>query len=708
MALSIHPEPPSPAGEKTPMGGAWRRGQILCAAVALGTFAVVALNGYCYDSIEIVRDSPIVHDPGRWLDAWTTDYWYQGADKTPNRDLLYRPVAILSYRIVTAIAGPGATAQHLLNIALHAAVCVLVVRVGRRLNLAVAAATAAGLLFAVLPIHTEVVADVVGRAELLATAGVLTALLLHRLAMTAPTGGGRVAGMAGVFIALFLAMGAKESGVAGAGILVAADAWWSRATGAPSWWRLRTALRLAPVFAAAGLYLLLRYFALDGQLHAAPAVSKSVNVLVDAPAWQRALGVVQLWGLYWIKTIYPRVLCIDYSVNALRLATAVTDPQVLIGAAALLLLVGAAVKSWRAGRRDVALLAAAIVLAYLPASNAIVLVQVFFAERIWYLPSVFVALLAGVVWGTRPRSGAWRTLGIVLLVAMAGRSVLRATEWRDNGVLFQSAFRDHPEAVGVQLAYGQWLADAGHYAEGTSLIEQALSVDPGLTDAHRALGVIHLRAGQPATALYHLRIAQQQAPNPRFEAMLREAAEQTAADADRALAPLRAAADAPEADRAAKLAYIAALLEHARTEEALDRLARGEPTVAGDLDWQRQYAVALVMAGRADEAIERYRQCQNLAPNDSDVLVELAAMLLERRAPGDLDEADALSGRAVALAPQSAGPLVIRAEVLALRGDVAGALAIYDRLIAAAPPDSEARRQWIGRARALGWRGAKP
>jgi tetratricopeptide (TPR) repeat protein len=699
---------PQPTLTPAPTGNPWARAQGLCAAAALLTFAVVAWNGYCYDSVEIVRDSPLVHDAGRWLDVWTTDYWYQGADKTPNRDLLYRPVAVLSYRIVATVAGAGATPQHLVNIALHALVCVLIVQLGRRLDLSAGAATAAGLVFAVLPIHTEVVADVVGRAELLATAGVLTALLLHHRARTTAAATQAALLRVAAFAALFLAMSAKESGVAGAGILVAADAWWhwrarrDLASGA-GWWRGQTLGRLMPMLAAAGLYFVLRYVALDGQLHAAPAVSKSVNVLVDAPAWQRAMGVVQLWGMYWVKTVNPRVLCIDYSVNAVRLATSVMDAYVLAGIAAMALLGWASVRQWKAGRRHVALLSAAIVLAYLPASNALVLVQVFFAERIWYLPSVFVAMLAGLAWAARPRRGAWRALAVVLLVAMAGRSAIRATEWHDNGVLFASAYRDHPEAVGVKMSFGQWLADAGRYEEGVTLLTQALEVDPGLTDAHRALGVIHMRADDPAAALEHLRIAQQQAPHPQYEALLQEAVDRTAAGAEEQLAALRAAAEAGGVE--AEIGYVAALLDFARTDEALARLAAGEAKFAGIAAWQRQYAVALVMAGRMDEAIARYRQCHAMAAQDAGVLVELAALLMERRGADDLAEADDLSRRAVELAPQSAGPLVIRAEVLALQGKVGEAIAIYERLIAAAPADSEAHRQWTGRAKALGWRG---
>ena len=144
------------------------------------------------------------------------------------------------------------------------------------------------------------------------------------------------------------------------------------------------------------VYFLLRYYALGGQLFQRPALTKTVNVLVDAPAWQHALGVVQLWGMYWAKTFWPAELCIEYSINAVRLATSIFDPYVLLGLVVTVGLAVISVRAWRRGRPQTAFIVLALMAAYLPTANAFVLIQVFFAERIWYLPSVWVALL--VAW----------------------------------------------------------------------------------------------------------------------------------------------------------------------------------------------------------------------------------------------------------------------------------------------------------------------
>ena len=348
--------------------------------VAILCFANSLPNGFVYDSIEIVERNPMVHEPGRWLDLWTVDHWYQEEGRTANRDLLYRPVALFTYRLVRTLAGPSPWPQHLVNVLLHAAICVLVVRLIRRDGASPAAALVAGLAFAVLPIHTEVVNDVVGRTDLLATLGILVALVAHRRLITARAGAtrtlpdtGKVSKGARLWVliagvAAFGAMGSKESGVSILLLIPLFDAFWhlqaTQRRGRRSWWSWPTATRLAYLVIPAAVYFALRYHAVGGRLFQQPAATKTINVLVGAPLWQHILGVFQAWGMYWQKTIWPAVLCPDYSVNAVRLATDVLDFDVLFGVAVAAGLVIAAAAGGRRGAPARAIVLAAGIITY--------------------------------------------------------------------------------------------------------------------------------------------------------------------------------------------------------------------------------------------------------------------------------------------------------------------------------------------------------
>jgi tetratricopeptide (TPR) repeat protein len=691
--------------------------------VALACFVNIILNGFCYDDNPIVRHNPKVNDPGQWGAIWTTDYWSEAEEASPNRDLLFRPVALSSYRLVRALGGSRAWPHHVVNLILHAGVCIMVVMLCRRVGGTKGAAWTAGLLFAVLPIHTEAVASIAGRADLLATTALLLAVLSHDRSLRASSTGPLVWWRVGAAVAAFVAVGSKEAGATVVPIVVLFDWHAQRGTAEASLelsdsaartgdestacrdWPspvLRAAWRLAYLIIPATLYIVLRYHALGNRLYQQPPLTKTVNLLVDAPAWQHALGVLQCFGMYWVKTIWPAVLSIKYSINAVRPASSALDPHVLIGTVALVGLVVASVAAWWRGHRAIVVLCASLVVSYLPTANALVLIQVFFAERIWYLPSVFLVVLAGLALGRFVERPVWRVLLVVVLVAMVARCWVRNAEWKNNGTLYAAAYRDQPDGVGALHLYGAWLVDHGSYERGVGLLERAIEIDLGFTDAHRALGQAHLRAGNLPAALRHLQIADYQVPGHPSTAEAFTQVSQELAEQDDALARLLPLADEAPDDFDVHLALVRRLRELGLVSEAVARLRGGESYFAGVPEWQLEYAVTLVYLDDRDGAIGRYRRGLDLAPDKQQAAVELAMLLLERRGPGDLDEAERWAQHASELAPESPTVLACRAELTALRGDLRQARVLYDRAIQALPSDAVQRRVFEERARALG------
>ncbi len=688
----------------------WFRAETVCAAAAIVCFINTIPNGFCYDDNPIVRFNPKVNDPGQWTAVWTTDYWSEAEKASPNRDLLYRPIALSSYRLVRAIGGTSAWLHHAVNVALHALVCALVVLLCRKIGGSEAAACAAGLVFALLPIHTEAVASIVGRADLMATAGVLLAIMAHDRSMTAPSRVRTMWWRVGAVVAVFVAVGSKEAGAAVVPLVILFDWFRHCGRGSPSAgllrWILLGARRLVYLLIPLAAYFLLRYHALGGRLYQQPPLTKTVNLLVDAPPWQHVLGVLQCFGMYWAKTVWPAVLSVKYSINAVRPATSLLDAHVLIGAAALVCMVVASVAAWRRGHRVIAVLSASIVLSYLPTANAFVLIQVFFAERIWYLPSVWIAIPVGLAVGSLVQRPAWRMApAVVLAVLLAGMVVRcwhRNSEWKDNGTLYAAAYRDQPGGVCALHLYGEWLVDHGEYERGVELLDRAIEVDLGFTDAHRTLGRAHLRAGNLSASLRHLQIADFQVPgHPPTVADLSRVSRELVEQDEELTRLERLAGDAPE-DVEVQLALVRRLRDLGLVGEALDRLREGDVRFARVVAWQLEYAVTLVYLNDRDGAIERYRRTLELSPEDPQVAIELAMLLLERRGAGDIDEAWQWSKRASTLAPGAPTVLACQAELTVLRGDLAGALALYEQAIQALPSDSAQRRIFEQRAMALG------
>ncbi len=136
---------------------------IAVVALTLLVYANTLANGFAYDDISIVQTNPYITDWRRipWL--FTKGYWSHKSSGVGN----YRPLTIITFTLEYAFWGLAPLGYHLTNVLLHAANVWLLFCLLRCYRVAPGIAGVAALVFAVHPVHTEVVANVVGRSELL-------------------------------------------------------------------------------------------------------------------------------------------------------------------------------------------------------------------------------------------------------------------------------------------------------------------------------------------------------------------------------------------------------------------------------------------------------------------------------------------------------------------------------------------------------------
>ena len=147
-------------------------------------------------------------------DYFSAHYW----EGVFGRSRLFRPITILSYALTHAWFGQGsvpaneAIPHHAINLVLHALVAWLLYRLLRRLRLDRGVALIGTAAFALHGLHSEVVASIVGRAELLAFGfgGLGTWLLATQRPLSRPALWSRSAIAAACF---FCALCSKETGV---------------------------------------------------------------------------------------------------------------------------------------------------------------------------------------------------------------------------------------------------------------------------------------------------------------------------------------------------------------------------------------------------------------------------------------------------------------------------------------------------------------
>jgi tetratricopeptide (TPR) repeat protein len=458
-------------------GHAWLA-PALVALVALFTYAPSLDNGFVWDDMVIVERQLVafgsvadVLAPPRDIPQFSPDY--------------YRPVTIATYLVDRAVGGERPFAFHLSVVLAHAAAAALLWLLAVQLldgaPGAGAGALAAGLLFAVHPVHSESVAWAAGRSDVLATAFLLAALVLHGAPVWS-WGRGALTG-----IAALAALGAKETGVALYPLVLLRDLL-VRPVARP----LAVWIRgYAGLVAAGVVYVLLRRHALGEFVGTAPAM---------APAHRSPLEVAAALGTYAGKLLWP------WPLNA-YIDQIVVTPWVV---AAALLLAGAGVAAawqWRARGRGLPLFALLWIVLTLVPSLAILwkIPDAPLAERYLYLPSAGFCLLVGDLvarnWARLPSRRARRAALVagaaVLLVGAAG-SALRCRVWHDDIALWEDTEARSQVSGMAARSLGTAYQQAGRAADARAAFARALTRRNdarGLQTIHNNLGTLAMMDG---------------------------------------------------------------------------------------------------------------------------------------------------------------------------------------------------------------------
>ncbi len=320
---------------------------------------------------------------------------------------------------------------HAVSIALHALVALLVALLALRFGASWLGASLAGCVFAVHPLGVEPVAWVVGQKDLLATAFLLSALIVR----AGERGTSALGSLATVSLAV-LSMACKPSAVVAPALLVAVDIARGRSARQPG---ALVLYAIVGAIAAADTYA-----AIAG--HDARGVSTLALLGGDSllqAGWTYAL---QLRHVAWPAGLVARYFPPEGGALAVG---AVAGYALGIGT------VGAAWILWRRGAREAAFGIGAAAIAYLPVAGILPLPRGP-ADSYMYLPLALasVAVARALSRGFALTAGLERLqlIAIVALIIGLGAVATRgqATMWRDATTLWSAqadAYPDDPRAV---------------------------------------------------------------------------------------------------------------------------------------------------------------------------------------------------------------------------------------------------------------------
>ena len=348
----------------------------------------------------------------------------------------------------------------------------------------------AGLLFAVHPVHVEAVANVVGRAELMAAAGYALALIC------ALRGESRPRYLISVALGSALAIGSKEIAVTlpAAVFLV--------------YLAKQKDLRLAWRPAIAATVPIVAYFIIHGLVGIRTFYGGGLAVGLEG------LGIVQrTWAMsalslqWWRLFLFPVHLSADYSPGELTVSTGLTMWHLL----GLLVWVGLGALAWRTRRTipAIAIGLAWVVITISPVANVVMPSEFLIAERTLYLPSFGVAFALASAAMAIP-SLRQRTAVVALVVALcAVRSIARVPAWHDDETHYQALKQEAPRSYRTLWLEGKDEFAAGRWGSGERLLLQSIAFAPNLTGPRYDLGefYMHAKLWRPAIQQFQATIA---------------------------------------------------------------------------------------------------------------------------------------------------------------------------------------------------------
>ena len=465
------------------------RRRLLAVAVLLAVIPYLnSLHGeFTFDDPVLIRDNPLVSGDGASaLRLFTTPYRFGPLEP------MYRPVTLLSY-FLNAHWANSLVAYHAVNVALHAMVTAGALLISWVLLDSALGALVTAALFAVHPIHTEAVASIVGRAELLAAACVLAALLaVIRAERTAGTA--RLAWRAASLTAVALGLLSKESAIVAIPLGALISLWVQPVP------RLHPTIRmLVPYLAVASAYMALRRL-IVGSL----TVPSMFNVLDNPLAHVDLLprlrtAIVVLWD-YLSQMVVPLRLSADYSFDAVPIAASVLDPRFVVAVGALSTLGVALIVYVR--RAPVLGIAAAFTVVPLAlTANIFFLIGTIKAERLLYLPSLGCCLAAGWWVARQPRQRRWLVIVGVVVVAYAVRTWIRNADWQNDFTLFSAAVETTPRSAKAHYNLAIACENRGETALALRHFREALAIYPLDADAAFGVGRMYEKRNQIDAAL---------------------------------------------------------------------------------------------------------------------------------------------------------------------------------------------------------------
>jgi len=447
----------------------------VAAIIALGLFVYAgSLDGsFIWDDEDLIRDNLRIRDLRNIPKIFTEDIG-AGSGKRFN---FYRPIQTLSYMADYALWRLEPRGYHLTSILLHILAALILYWLIKILYDDRLISFFTGAFFVIHPAHTEAVAYISGRADLLAFIFVLLTLIFYIRHIQSE-------GALFYFAALscsVLALLSREGSIILCGLI-------------PLYhytFRKKITLKNFPPIAAVSLcYLVFRTTALG---------SAMPDLSAHPPLIERIPSIFAAFANYIRILFLPLDLHMEYGNRLFSAA----DPMVIAGLLAAFAFLMYIARS-RKGRGAVFFAISWFFISLIPVSGIYPL-NAYMAEHWLYLPSVgfFIILAKGI--GHLCRRERARMFGILLAGALflfySHATIRQCGYWKDPFTFYERTLEYAPHSYKVKVNLANAHLSAKRYEKAIFLYRQALELKPDYADAYYNMGNAYGAGGDTRLAI---------------------------------------------------------------------------------------------------------------------------------------------------------------------------------------------------------------
>jgi len=402
----------------------------------------------------------------------------------------YRPIVVVSFAIEKSIFGQSPHVNHFDNVFLYALLCMFIFILLRKMfkGYPVYVPAIVVLLFILHPLHTEAVANIKGRDELLCMLfGVLSLISIFKYQQN-----GKIHFMIFSCAAFSLCFLSKESGIVYVALIPLLIYFFTNAS------IKRIALLTLPFVGIAGIILIVR-MNIVGELLLGKPLPFTDNSLMAATngADRLATNFTMLLHALWLL-FFPITLTWDYSFNQFPIVTWRDSVAILSLLIYLTLAIIALI-----GIRKKNIFSFAILfyfITYFLTSNLVIKIASSFGERFLFAPSLGFCIALPFLFAkifkldfknTSLKAPQFRYIGTpilaLILILYALKTISRNSDWKDLKTITISGIKTSPNSSRVHEAYAGLFRDVVEKSDNPSERNEAAPI--ALREFQKALDI---------------------------------------------------------------------------------------------------------------------------------------------------------------------------------------------------------------------------